>query len=73
MAQTETPRVVVGVEGMTCGGCSSRLERLLNKAEGVEGATVELEAKRATVIGAISADKVKEIVENAGFEAVPAA
>ncbi len=73
MSETSsTPRIELGVEGMTCGGCSSRLERLLNKAEGVEGATVDLEAKRATVLGSITEQQVREIVENAGFEAVSA-
>ncbi len=70
--KTQSPRIDVGVEGMTCGGCSSRLEKVLRKAEGVESATVDLDAKKATVYGTITADKVRTIVENAGFEAIPA-
>ena len=55
------------VYGMTCNGCSSRLQALLLKDENVENAIVDHENDKATVYGDISADKVKTIVENAGF------
>jgi len=64
--------IVVGVEGMTCGGCSSRLERTLLKAEGVETAAVSLDEKRAVVTGAISEAAVREVIEAAGFDPVGA-
>ena len=60
--------IVVSVGGMTCGGCSSRLERLLQKEEGVESAVVSLEEARARVVGSVSEARIHEIVENAGFE-----
>lgn len=68
-ASAEGAVQVVGVDGMTCGGCSGRLERLLNGADGVEAATVSLDDKRATVTGSISRERIVEIVTNAGFDA----
>jgi len=62
--------VEVGVEGMTCGGCSSRLQRLLLQADGVDSAVVHLEEKRAVVLGSIDVDGVREVVRNAGFDPV---
>src|SRR5699024_12546028 len=35
--------------GMTCAACSSRIEKVLNKQEGVELATVNLATESATV------------------------
>ena len=60
----------VGVEGMTCGGCASRLERLLLQTEGVESCAVSLDEKQATVHGSVSPDTVREVVRRAGFDAV---
>ncbi len=37
------------VEGMTCASCVNRVERFLNKANGVTSATVNLATERATV------------------------
>lgn len=62
--------IVIGVEGMTCGGCSSRLEKVLRNADGVESASVSLEGKRAEVIGAITPERVRELVTGAGFDPV---
>ena len=39
----------LGVQGMTCASCVGRVERGLNKVEGVESATVNLTTERATV------------------------
>jgi len=39
----------VGVEGMTCASCSGRVERALNKVDGVLEATVNLATERASV------------------------
>ncbi|MCO4769724.1 MAG: permease [Deltaproteobacteria bacterium] len=60
--------LVIPVEGMTCNGCSSRLERTLRAAEGVDAATVDLEGKSAEVYGTLDAAQVGEIVMAAGFE-----
>ena len=61
-------KVDIAVGGMTCGGCSSRLERLLLATEGVSSARVSIEDHRAVVVG-IPASKVVEVIHSAGFEA----
>jgi len=60
--------IVVQVGGMTCGGCSGKLQRLLQGEDDVESAMVSHADNQATVIGAISLARIHEIVEGAGFE-----
>lgn len=36
---------------MTCGGCSSAVERILNRIEGVESVSTDVEAKLVVVKG----------------------
>ena len=38
------------IEGMTCGACAARIERGLNRIDGVASASVNLAAERATVV-----------------------
>jgi Cu+-exporting ATPase len=64
------------VEGMTCASCVSRVEGSLRKAPGVETATVNLATGEALVCMLPGADAsfatLKQRVEAAGYEAVPA-
>ncbi len=64
----ETPVVSVSVAGMTCNGCTSRLERVLQREAGVTAVTVSLDDARAEVRGAVSRERVLELIEQAGFE-----
>ncbi len=57
----------VGVDGMTCGACVSRLQSVLREAPGVDKAVVTLEPGRAVVTGRVSADVVGALVAQAGF------
>src|SRR5918995_3846696 len=43
-------RVDLPIEGMTCGACVARIERGLNRIDGVASASVNLAAERATVV-----------------------
>src|SRR5918995_1493203 len=43
-------RVDLPIEGMTCGACAARIERGLNRIDGVASASVNLAAERATVV-----------------------
>ena len=54
---------------MTCGGCASRLERLLLATDGVRSASVSIDNHRAVVVG-LSVESVSEVIDNAGFKAV---
>ncbi len=63
--------VALPVEGMTCGGCVRRLEKVLRESAGVKDATVHLQEKRADV--AYDETLVDEaglvaVVERAGFD-----
>lgn len=63
----------VGVEGMTCNGCRSRLERTLLAADGIESASVVLEPGEARVTGSVSEAELKALIEGAGFSMHPRA
>ena len=70
MSGAQTEPITIGVEGMTCGGCVSRLERELHAAEGITMASVNLDPGQATVVGSVDADAVARIVVAAGFKPV---
>ncbi|HEX9738157.1 MAG TPA: heavy metal-associated domain-containing protein, partial [Candidatus Limnocylindria bacterium] len=49
-ASANTPaELSLPVEGMTCASCVNRIERFLNRADGVTSATVNLASEEATV------------------------
>ena len=64
--------VKLKIEGMHCTGCSTRLEKVLNNVDGVEGAKVSLEEKKADIKydeTQVSEKELIEAVEDAGFKA----
>jgi uncharacterized membrane protein YraQ (UPF0718 family)/copper chaperone CopZ len=61
--------VEVPVAGMTCGSCVSRLERMIGRAPGVASVAVTLEPGRAVVRGDVSDQRVRALIEEAGFRA----
>lgn len=65
-------KIDIDVMGMTCAACSSRVEKALNKQEGVNNAVVNLLSNRATVD--FDDEKIKEgdiirTIEKAGYKA----
>ena len=59
------------IEGMTCASCAVRVEKKLNKLEGVSAA-VNYATERASVefdAGAVSAEQLVAAVESAGYRA----
>ena len=58
----------VSVEGMTCGGCSSRLERVLNAHDEINHAQVDLDSASAQVDGSIASATLEQVIIGAGFE-----
>ena len=66
--------VRLDLEGMTCAACAARIERKLNKIDGV-AATVNLATEQATVRSEqpVSLDGLVQAVESAGYGAHPAA
>jgi Cu+-exporting ATPase len=74
--ETEIPdrqEVRLALEGITCASCVSRIERKLNKLEGVD-ATVNFATEQATVHHdpSVSVDELVSAVEAAGYHARPA-
>jgi Cu+-exporting ATPase len=72
-APAATQIVELELEGMTCAACAARIERTLNKLEGVE-ASVNFATETAQVAfqpGATSVESLIEAVRRAGYDARP--
>ncbi|WP_290062772.1 heavy metal translocating P-type ATPase [Amycolatopsis solani] len=67
---TTAERVELAIGGMTCASCASRVERKLNKVEGVT-ATVNYATEKAQVSypSALSVEDLTAVVEAAGYSA----
>ena len=65
---TDGPTIEVGVAGMTCGNCVAKLEKTLAGDAQVEGAKVTLDPGQAIVHGKVSEDRVRELIQQAGFQ-----
>jgi Cu+-exporting ATPase len=68
-------RIELAIGGMTCASCAARIEKKLNKVDGVT-ATVNYATEKAlvTVDGAVTVDELVTVVENTGYTAtIPAA
>ncbi|UYV14028.1 MAG: cation-translocating P-type ATPase [Phycisphaera sp.] len=72
--ETQNTIVRLKVDGMTCAGCVSSVEKALNKTNGVRSAMVSLAGGSALVKGeSLDAEALASSVRGAGFEASPAA
>ncbi len=74
-AETSRPQTLqLPIRGMTCASCVARVERALRRVEGVRSASVNLAAEQATVEVEPGLDpaRLKQAVEAAGYEVVPA-
>jgi P-type Cu+ transporter len=68
---TDTDHLELPISGMTCASCASRIERKLNKLDGVR-ATVNYATERATVefdSGSVAPERLVEAVESVGYGA----
>jgi Cu+-exporting ATPase len=71
MSATTLERVELPISGMTCASCANRIERKLNKLEGVT-ATVNYATEKARVEfdpGTVVPDRLVETVRAAGYQA----
>src|SRR6476469_8230198 len=69
--ETANTRVELPITGMTCASCANRIERKLNKLEGVD-ASVNYATETATVAydpAAVAPGDLLEAVEAAGYKA----
>lgn len=65
------PKTTLTIEGMSCTGCSSRVEEGLSKLDGVRSAEADHEAGRATVTlvaGQEDLEALRETVSKLGYE-----
>ena len=70
---TQTARCDLPLLGMHCASCASRIERALNKVEGVENANVNFAATRATInfdSHKTNPEKLREAVQAVGYDAI---
>jgi Cu+-exporting ATPase len=69
---TSTNEVELSIGGMTCASCASRIERKLNKVDGVS-ATVNYATEKARVSfpAGLSTEEIVKVVEAAGYTAEP--
>jgi copper chaperone CopZ len=61
------------IDGMRCDGCADRIRNLLTKESGVREVTVSYDDAAASVTineHATSEDRVREVIERAGFSVV---
>jgi Cu+-exporting ATPase len=67
-----TGNVELQIGGMTCASCAARIEKKLNKIDGVT-ATVNFATEKAHVeyMGDVSADQLVQTIEQAGYSAQP--
>jgi P-type Cu+ transporter len=69
----QTEKVELDIEGMTCAACSTRIEKVLNKMDGVKAANINLATESGTVeyeSGLVSVDDMLEKVKKLGYTAV---
>jgi len=59
--------LAVGIQGMTCASCATRVEKVLRQLPGVTDATVNLATETATISGETDAASVQRAIEKAGF------
>lgn len=66
-------KTVVKVGGMTCAACSARIDKMLNRAEGVSMASVNLATDSATVEydpALISLAEIEQVIIDTGYEVI---
>lgn len=60
------------IEGMMCGHCTGRVQKVLEAVEGVESVTMSLENKSAELVlnAEVADDTLKAVVTEAGYEVI---
>jgi Cu+-exporting ATPase len=61
------------IEGMGCSACSTRIEKALNKLEGVTSAAVDFASKKAVVTydpDILNLPAIKEAITAEGYEVI---
>ena len=66
---TSPPEMRLGITGMTCATCATRIEKVLRRLPGVAAAAVNLASEEVVVTGspAVTRDAITKAVEQAGY------
>lgn len=67
--KADEPTTSVNVEGMTCQNCVNRLTQFVAKDPEVSSVEVTLDPGRVTAHGKVTAERLKELVKDAGYTA----
>ena len=68
---TANRNVIIPIKGMNCASCSGKVEKTIQKLDGVADATVNLATEKATISydpQTIKLLQIKEAIKNLGFE-----
>lgn len=71
--EAKANQVTIPIGGMTCAACAQRVEKVLNKLEGVQHATVNLATEKASVEydpAVIRLSAIKQSIEKIGYQAL---
>ena len=63
--------IILKIKGMTCTGCSQRVEKALKNTDGIENAKVDLDSREANIDfnkEMITVEEICETIEDVGFE-----
>lgn len=58
----------VRIEGMSCSGCSARVEKALRSLSGIQEVQVDLADNSASYSGAIDQETVRDAIEGIGYD-----
>lgn len=64
-------KIIIPVDGMTCGGCTSSVEKVLSAQAGVKTASASLEGKNVEVefdSAVIAQGQIENAIRDAGFD-----
>ena len=62
--------IVIKVEGMMCGHCKARVEKVCKAVPGTQDAVVDLAAKTVTVTGTADTAALKQAIRDADYQVV---
>lgn len=63
--------VTFGIQGMTCGGCARRVGAAIRQIDGQAAVDVDLAAATVSVRSGIDPARLRDAIEQAGFQVRP--
>jgi copper chaperone len=66
---SEAKKIVLAVEGMTCGGCMEAVKRVIRKADAAAEVSIALETGRVEAVTIAQASELAAAVTKAGYDA----